>query len=76
MLFSNTLTTELVWQCCLSGACTFAVTVGKAEGALVARHMENASPGVEAANGVGSVASVAEQHTGLLLTGVLHGLLG
>ncbi|GAP48806.1 protein Nef [Streptomyces azureus] len=52
------------------------MTVGKAEGALVARHMENASPGVEAANGVGSVASVAEQHTGLLLTGVLHGLLG
>ncbi len=38
--------------------------------------MKNASPEAGAANGAGSVASVAGQHTGLLIAGVLLGLLG
>ncbi|NGO10255.1 ABC transporter ATP-binding protein [Streptomyces sp. HC44] len=41
----------------------------------MASHVKNASPGAGATNGAGSVASVTRQHTGLLLTGVLLGLL-
>ncbi|MEV3966611.1 ABC transporter ATP-binding protein [Streptomyces sp. NPDC050698] len=39
-------------------------------------HGKEASPRARGANGAQSVASVARQHTGLLLTGVLLGLLG
>ncbi|WP_328286983.1 ABC transporter ATP-binding protein [Streptomyces mutabilis] len=52
------------------------MTVGKAGGALVLGHREKASPESGAAKGAGSVARVSRQHSRLLLTGVLLGLLG